>query len=686
MTTPTSPLRRPRSLFSLERMRSDKRVTWLTIVGLVLVPLVIGGLLVWALWNPTDRLGEVKAAVVNLDQPVTVNGQIVPLGRQMAAGLLGAKNENFTWVLTDQKDADSGIASGEYVAVVTIPKNFSKAATSTAGTSGAATQATIDVRTSQKSKLVDPAISQAVTTTATGVLNKQLTTTYLENVYVGFNTLHDQLAKAASGAGSLSTGLTQLASGTHQLADGATQLSTGADSLASGLGQLSGGASGLANGLGTLSSGTSGLANGLGTLSSGTSGLANGMSALQQKTASLPADTQQLADGAAGVSSGLSLAAGSAKTALATCVAAHGETDPTCEQIATTYGIMTTPQGKNPSLVDGAAALATGTKQLAAGTPALAGGIAQSASAAQQLAAGTAQSASGAQQLASGAAQSASGAQQLASGVQQSADGASQYATGVQQFAAGVPALASGADQSAAGAASLASGLNQAVAQLPSYDAGQRTNLASVASQPVGQKQSGTTAFGASSVPLFASVALWLGAFASFLVLQAISRRALLTSRAAGLIASDGLLPAAAIGVVQGVLVAAIMQPAMQLGVGAWFGFAGVAAAVAVCFAAVNHGLVALLGGLGRFLSMLVVVVTLASGIVSTAPGFFDSVTAWLPTSPAITALQGVVDGSTGVWRGLGGLLIWTAVGFALALAAVARRRIVTAAQLLPAE
>ena len=658
MTTP-SPLRRPRSLFSLERMRSDKRVTWLTIVGIVLVPLVIGGLLVWALWNPTDRLGEVKAAVVNLDQPVTVDGQVVPLGRQMAAGLLGAKNENFTWVLTDQKDANAGIADGSYVAVVTIPKNFSKAATSTAGTSAAATQATIDVRTSQKSKLVDPAISQAVTTTATGVLNKQLTTTYLENVYVGFNTLHDQLAKAAAGAGSLSSGLTQLASGTHQLADGATQLSTGADSLASGLGQLSGGASGLASGLGTLSDGMTQYAN----------GVSQGAAAAQQ----LPAGAAQLATGTAGVRDGI----GATVTALTelekNCKALHpgvGTTpDPICAGIQATIAGLTKP---DTGLQPVASQVAAGAQTLSSSVAPLPGQLAQSASAAQQLA--------------SGASQSASGAQQLASGVQQSADGASQYAAGVQQFAAGVPALASGADQSAAGAASLASGLDQAVAKLPSYDAGQRTNLASVASQPVGQKQSGTTAFGASSVPLFASVALWLGAFASFLVLQAISRRALLTSRAAGLIASDGLVPAAVIGVVQGLLVAAIMQPAMQLNVGAWFGFAGVAAAVAVCFAAVNHGLVALFGGLGRFLSMLVVVVTLASGIVSTAPGFFDSVTAWLPTSPAITALQGVVDGSTGVWRGLGGLLIWTAVGFGLALAAVARRRIVTAAQLLPAE
>ena len=657
MTTPTSPLRRPGSLFSLERMRSDKRVTWLTIAGILLVPLVIGGLLVWALWNPTERLHDVKAAVVNLDQPVKLNGQTVPLGRQMAAGLLDTKNDNFSWVLTDKKDADKGIASGEYVSVVTIPENFSKAATSTAGVASQATQATIDVRTSKDSKLVDPAISQAVTTTATGVLNKQLTTTYLENVYVGFNTLHDQLAKAAAGAGSLSTGLTQLAGGTHQLADGATQLSTGADALASGLGQLSGGASGLADGLGTLSDGMTHYAN----------GVSQGATAAQQ----LPAGAAQLATGTAGVRDGIGTTVVGLTALQKNCVVVHGAADPICDGIQAAIDGITNPDPKQ-GLQAAATQVAAGAQTFSNSVAPLPGQLAQSASAAQQLA--------------SGASQSASGAQQLASGVQQSADGATQYAAGVQQFAAGVPALASGADQSAAGAASLASGLNQAVAQLPSYDAGQRTNLASVASQPVGQKQSGTTAFGASSVPLFAAVALWLGAFASFLVLQAISRRALLTSRAAGLIASDGLVPAAAIGVVQGVLVAAIMQPALQLSVGAWFGFAGVTAAAAVCFAAVNHGLVALFGGLGRFLSMLVVVVTLASGIVSTAPGFFDSVTAWLPTSPAITALQGVVDGSAGVWRGLGGLLIWTAIGFGLALAAVARRRIVTAAQLLPAE
>jgi putative membrane protein len=642
MPTSSSTLRRPRSIFSLERIRSEKRVTWLTVVGILLVPLVIGGLLVWALWNPTERLGDVKAAVVNLDQPVEVNGQTVPLGRQLSAGLLDRKSDNFDWVLTDAKGAASGLSDGSYVAVVTIPKTFSKAATSQAGAAADATQATIDVQTSASSKLVDPAISQAVTSTATSVLNKQLTSTYLENVYVGFNTLHDQISKAASGAAQLSTGVAQLATGTHQLADASAQLATGASGLSSGVSQLSTGVSGLSSGLTQLSGGASSLSGGLGQL--------------QSSTAQLPAQTQTLSTAITGVGSKLA-------TLASNCATAGGSVD-FCRDLAA--------QAATVNGVPGQPGVAAGAAALAAGMP--------------QLTSGISQSAGGAQQLSSGLAQSASGAGQLAGGAAQTASGASQLSDGVSQLSAGLAPLASGADQTASGTASLSSGLQQAVKQLPSYSDSDRKNLASVAAEPVKQDAAEQSGFGQTSIPLFAAVALWLGALATFLVLQAVSRRSMLTTRASGRIAWDGFVPAAVVGALQGVLVAGIMQFALSLDAGHWFGFAGVAALTGIAFAAVNHGLVALLGGVGRFISMLVVVITLASGIVSTVPGFFDSAMQWLPTSTAITAFRGVVESSDGVWRGIGGLLLWTAFGFALALIAVARRRIVRVAQLLPAE
>ena len=82
------------ALLSLERPRGVKKVSWLTLLGIVLVPLAIGGLLVWALWNPTDRLDQITAAVVNEDTPVEINGQTVPLGRQLAAGLVTGGTES----------------------------------------------------------------------------------------------------------------------------------------------------------------------------------------------------------------------------------------------------------------------------------------------------------------------------------------------------------------------------------------------------------------------------------------------------------------------------------------------------------------------------------------------------------------------------------------------------------------
>ena len=617
------------SFFTIERARSSKRVTWLTLVGILLVPLAIGGLLVWALWNPTERLGDVKAAVVNLDQPVKIGSQLVPLGRELSAGLVDGKStENYSWVLTDQKDAAAGLADGSYVTVVTIPKGFSKAATSYSGAAGAAKQATIDVQTSAKSKLVDSAVSQAVTTTATSVLNKQLTATYLENVYVGFNTVHDQLSKAADGAGGLASGVASLASGTHSLASASASLAGGVSTMSAGIQNLSGATSGLAGGLGQL----------------------------QSSTAALPAQASQLAGGVQGVADGTKKL-GTALTGLAAMCAAHGGDAVLCGSLDGVASSVTTGTGSTPGLAPSAQKVADGAKAFAGGLPALTSGIAQSAS----------------------------GASQLASGVAQTASGADSLASGAVKLSDGVTALAGGADKTSAGAASLATGLSTAVSKMPTYSSSDRTNLASVVAQPVAPSaaKAGTgSLFGASSIPLFAVVALWLGALATFLVLQAVSARALLTTRSSTRIALGGFLPAVAIGVAQGLLVAGIMQAALRLDVGHWFAFAGVAALTGIAFAAVNQGLTALLGGIGRFISMLVVVITLASGIISTVPGFFDASVTWLPTSAAITAMQGVIDGTSGVWRGLGALVLWAVLGLGMTVVAVVRRRTVRLSEL----
>ena len=66
----------------IERARSRRPITWLTLIGVLLLPVLIGGILVAALYNPAERLDNMSAAIVNEDEPVTIDGQVVPLGRE----------------------------------------------------------------------------------------------------------------------------------------------------------------------------------------------------------------------------------------------------------------------------------------------------------------------------------------------------------------------------------------------------------------------------------------------------------------------------------------------------------------------------------------------------------------------------------------------------------------------------
>ncbi|MET3508994.1 YhgE/Pip domain-containing protein [Plantibacter flavus] len=671
----------------LERARSGKGITVVSIIGLILVPLVIAGGLVWALWNPAERLGQVTAAIVNDDKPVTVDGQTVPLGRQLSAGLVdGDQKTNYTWVITDASDAKAGLADGSYTAVVTIPENFSKAATSFSGDAADAERARLDVTTSDRSKLVDDAISQTITQTAASLLGRQLTTTYLENVYVGFNTLHDQLGEAADGAKQLSTGGLSLAQGAQQLANGTTQLATGATQLSSGATQLSDGVDALADGATQLSSGASQLSGGASQLASGAATLYAGTQGDgSADNPGLVGGANGLAEAATGTSRVADATKAAATSVAARCLdpvkaAALTAIDPTlCKDILTTVGTATAlTDGDVSTGYPGTTSLATATKQFSSGMPALVDGIAKINTAAAQIAAGAAG-------LADGASKAASGTTQLQTGASALADGAAKSATGTTQLADASNQLASGAGTLSGGITSLASGLQSAVDSLPTYTSSDRQTLADVVADPVSAGDSATVSFGTNSAPFYAVLALWLGALASFLVLRPVPVRAFGSTRSSLRLALGAFVPAGAIGMLQGLLVAVITAPLLDLDAGGWLGFAGVAVLAGLVFAAANQALNALFGGAGRFISMIVALVGLATGIIATAPQVLDQILAFLPIAPALGGLQAIAIGDAGAAAGVVGLVLWLLGSLAATTFAIARARTTSVKALVPA-
>ncbi|MEW1960914.1 YhgE/Pip family protein [Microbacterium sp. NPDC077644] len=672
---------------SIERARSRKPITLLTILGVLLLPAVIGGILVAALQNPTERLDTMTAAIVNNDEPVTIDDQYTPLGRQLAAGLVEGSDDmdsNLTWVISNEEDAADGLADGTYQAVVTIPEEFSAAATSAGQRistgSGSAEQATIQVTTPDDGLVADDLITSQIATVAASSMGTMLSEATTENILVGFTTIGDQIGEAADGAD-------ELANGSRSAADGAAELPDGAAQLADGAAQLGSGATELAGGLGTIASGTRDAANGATALGSG---LISGAAALEapesdlNKLAGAAATGAGYAETAAADSIALAQSLGANAQSLGTNAAALGALAQECYTSTTDTAFCDRLAGTAQAV--GADAAGIGSNAQSAGSVAESAGYASgyAGSVSTGVAALPSALAGQLRTAGQGATDLASGLNQLADGTDQSAAGASALGTGATQLSDGATALADGAgelatglDDLAGGNEELASGLHQAADQLPSFSDQESTSLASVIADPVTSNAQANTIFGPTAIPLLAAVVLWFGGLASFIVMRAHTARTLTSRRSSAWLTLGGFWPAAAIGAGQGVLVALIVQIVASYDAATWWAFAGTAVLAGIAFAAVNQALVAVFGGAGRWVSALVGVVAIATGLISTVPDWLSSIGAMLPTAPAFT---GLIAGSGSA---VAGLIAWGVLSLIATTVAVALRRTTSAKAVL---
>lgn len=506
----------------LEHAGTNRPLGLKALIGVLLVPLLFAAGFLAATWKSADHLKRVDAAVVNLDEPVTVNGQMVPLGRELAGGLAKGDpddpDKNFNWKVTKEDDARSGLASGRYAAIVVIPKSFSADATSYGDADPQkARQATVDIETSQIVGIADATVGQTIADTARRTLNKTLTESYLDNIYLGFNKTGEQFgevadgaSKLADGSGELGNGIDQAAKGADDFSNGLTQLDNGAGQLAAGGPQLKSGGQELAGGLGQLSQKTSelpgqttqlaqgsrGIADGVKGLSEGSAQLSQGLTALnQQLPAQLNDAAAKSAADAAKLGEGAKEFAGQAQNfgngmeqfskglqtpgALVSCDQA-GITDPAeCQGFlkgaaAAGVAMETKDPSTGQSLVSGAQGIGQGAKTFSdeiakatsgasspAGLNELMSNIGMLADGATKLNGGLQQLAPGADKVAGGTEQLAQGMTPLSQGISELSTGATQYADGVGQYTDGVTQLSDGLHQAAQGAPGLAEGLHK---------------------------------------------------------------------------------------------------------------------------------------------------------------------------------------------------------------------------------
>jgi putative membrane protein len=758
-------------MIQLERSKSSRRLRWWSVVGVLLVPIMIAAGFLAATWDSTSRWGKVQAAIVNLDEPVKVSGQLVPLGRQLAGGLVEGDQgqvsesspENFDWVISDADDAAVGLAGGRYAAVVTIPEDFSADATSYSKNDGdRAEQATIDVETSKVGGVTDAAVAEAISTAAVTALNTELAERYLDNLYLGFNQTQQGMQKSADGAGKLAdgagrleTGIGKSADGAGELADGLDQLSTGTGQLSEGLGetdagvdQLSTGASGLHQGIKQTDTGMTKINDGVGTLersfteyrkgadqnAAGMKKYTDGVGSYAEAVGPYAAGVGEYADGVTSYVKGVGeFVDGIAPAADQVAAGVSGQSEAMCAQQRLTpqecaifaagvkAGANGTATGVQQALVDsgdpadpspgdqlkaggkqlkesstkiknGSAKLSGAGDELSSGGDQLLKGANGLADGAKKLELGVSELHDGTGKLANGTGKLTKGAKQLADGVQklavgtgkldeagkQLATGTQQSATGAEQLSTGLTKLGDGGDQLATGAQELADGLQQGADDLPTYSESDRAKLAEVASTPVATERPDGLFAAESTTTLLMALALWIGGLVSYLLIRTVPSDAFGSAKTSVRLALEGVAPGVVIGAVQAVLLSVMVTALLDLSAGGFLGLLGFGLLAAAGSAVLNHALVAWLDGVGRFLSLGVLVLSAAGALTYALPDFLTWLRPYLPITPALEGIRAIVTGGSAGSQ-VGVLLGWLVIGAAASVIAIARRRMAPA-------
>ena len=679
------------------------RLTAAALVVLCVIPLLYGALYLYAFWDPYGRLNHIPAALVVEDVTATAgDGTKVHAGQDLADKLI--EREVFDWHVTDEKGAEEGLAEGRYQLSLRIPRTFSANLTTGPDADASPRAAQLVVINDDATNYLSGVFSRTAFEEVRAAAAQTAQAGYFDKMLIGFTDLKQQTEKAADGARQLDDGLADAHKGADQLAGGLTDAEKGAGRLAGGLGSAAQGADDLADGLVALRTGAAQLVTGTRQAAAGGRQLANAVDAAADRVEPALRDNARLIEDAASqVARGADVLAGNVNrlddaaddavrnaTRLQRYLNGLPDDTPGIERARAYAKELISAAKRVQSTIDNADldglsrrlhTVAVTARKVAAAAPHLADDVSAARSRVDDLAAGLGDLATGAQQVSDGAADAASGAADLRGGIFRLASGARELDDGLGSLADGGRQLATGLGDLQSGAAQLASGLGDGAEQIPSYgdDPSGRADLLSNPVQLDRTVRHPAETYGVGFAPYFLSLALWVGAMITYMVLRPLSRRYVVSGAPAYRVTLAGLLPAVAIGLAQALLLFLVVVFALGLNPQHPVQTLALLMLTATAFAAIMQLLGAALGPAGRIVALALLMLQLTSSggtyPVQTTPGFFQAVHPLLPMTYVVEALRHTIDGGPAgtVVTGVLALLAY-GLGASVLTVAVARR------------
>ena len=650
------------------------KILLLSMAVISFIPIMYSGFFLGSIWDPYGQVKNLPVAFVNEDKGAQLNGQTVNIGQSVEQKL--KSNHDLGWEFVNKQQADDGVNSGHFYAVVTVPTDFSAKAASI--TAAQPQQAVIRYTTTPAKNYIGSLVSNQAAEKVKTSVAEQITQAYAKGVLENIGKLGDGLETAAGGAATLRGGLTQLQAGAQTYTGGVRQLSVNQRAMANGLARLGDGSRQLQAGLGQLSNGlpsesqVAQLTNGMKQLQAGLNQLNtsvyNPSPTLVSQQNKVQNEAQALAQTMQTSSADLAAAGGTLQILGASAVNSGGSTTITLPQISQ----LSQALSKTQTITTQAAALlkdlqiltqslSTQQAQLQTGVSTLNNGV-------NQLAPNAITALNGYNSVRAANNQLLAGSTSLANGLAQAQTGSQQLANGARLLDSRSGVLTNGASQLAGGADTLATKLADASRQLkiqPTGAATQQQMANPVKSETT--KQGDVPNYGYALAPYVLSLSLFVGAIALNIIYPIRKTFAEQENAFRWWLAKASVTGVAAF--VQATILMLIMVYCLGLVPDHPVNFIGAIYLTSFVYMSIVSLLVIVLDNPGRFLAMVLLVLQLGSSEgtfpIQTANGFFQAVNPLVPMTYSIRALRQAISG------GLGSSFysdsMWVLAGFLLA-------------------
>ena len=497
------------------------KILLLSMAVISFIPIMYSGFFLGSIWDPYGQVKNLPVAFVNEDKGAQLNGQTVNIGQSVEQKL--KNNHDLGWEFVDKQQADSGVSSGHFYAVVTVPTDFSVKAASI--TAAQPQQAVIRYTTTPAKNYIGSLVSNQAAEKVKTSVAEQITQAYAKGVLENIGKLGDGLETAAGGAAKLHGGLTQLQAGAQTYTGGVRQLAVNQRAMANGLARLGDGSRQLQAGLGQLSNGlpsesqVAQLTSGMKQLQTGLNQLNasvhNPSPALVNQQIKVQSEAQILAQTMQASLADLSAAGVVLKDLGSQAVASGGSTTITLPQISQLSQALNKTQTISVQVAALLKDLQTLTQSLSAQQAQLQTGVSTLNNGVNQLAPNATTALNGYNSVRAANNQLLAGSSSLTNGLAQAQTGSQQLANGARMLDSRSGVLTNGASQLADGADTLSTKLADASRQLkiqPTGAATQQQMANPVKSETT--KRGDVPNYGYALAPYVLSLSLFVGAIA----------------------------------------------------------------------------------------------------------------------------------------------------------------------------